>query len=244
MKYYPQDESDFEDAKELGTLEWQLEALKMNPDYLGWGVYEDYMTGGESWNKSIVTDTWKAVDLTLDDFNEVVNFYFEITRDSVECPHCEGSGYNPATAEISDTFYDFNETGKRWCDKITQDEVDYLFQHNRLWNFKDRPTAQAVNGERHPHDAINRWMLIEYRATKAGVYGKCEHCHGTGIQYTEPQPHLALTLWLLHPRKGASRGWRIEHVEQSELPQVIAFLQEAALRNANRFSKLQTFVGA
>lgn len=45
------------------------------------------------------------------------------------------------------------------------------------------PTADEVNkwNERGMgHDAINRWILIEARAKRLGVYGKCKKCRGKG----------------------------------------------------------------
>lgn len=42
---------------------------------------------------------------------------------SQECKSCGGTGLNPATKVLSDTFYDFENTGQRWCDKITDDEA-------------------------------------------------------------------------------------------------------------------------
>lgn len=88
-----------------------------------------------------------------------------------------------------------------WCDKITQDEVEELVKHRRLmdwthtcnaipgegWKEKDppyMPTADEVNaanrrGAREfmrSHDGINRFILIEFRAKKYNVWGRCTHC--------------------------------------------------------------------
>jgi hypothetical protein len=59
-----------------------------------------------------------------------------------------------------------------------------------------------------------------------------------GRIYDEPEARVALQLWFIHPRKGASRGVYIKNIEEKEVPEVIAYLKEAAERNANRFSKL------
>lgn len=53
-----------------------------------------------------------------------------------------------------------------------------------------------------------------------------------------PGPSLCLTLWMLHPRKGCSRGVEISRVEPSEIPSILSWLKIAADRNASRFSKL------
>lgn len=60
--------------------------------------------------------------------------------DSQECRVCDGSGHNPETKQISDDWYDFARTGRRWSDKIAQDEVEALFKKGRLsrdfWGFQ------------------------------------------------------------------------------------------------------------
>lgn len=249
MRKYPSDKSGFEELGKLNAAEWQIAQLKRNPNYVWWGVGEDYMcnTGeGKGWERDLVFPDWKSVDgKELDELNEIVNFYFAVERNNEECPHCGGGGYNPATREIADTFYDFEQTGKRWCDRITQDEVDALKAQGRLkYGFSENPTAWEVNVAQskpmNSHDAINRWILIETRATRLGVWGHCEYCDGDGILYTAPTARLELNLWKIHPRKGASRGIRIETIEESDLPEVLEYLRGAAVRNAERFSGVFT----
>lgn len=77
--------------------------------------------------------------------------------------------------------------------------------------------------------------------TAAGLFTllkkKGKHCEG-GFIYDEPEARVALQLWILHPRKGASRGVYIKNIEENEVSEVIQYLKSAAERNANRFSKL------
>lgn len=72
------------------------------------------------------------------------------------------------------------------------------------------PTPEEVNAWANArgfgHDAINRMICVRTRAKRLGVYGLCTACDGHGHVYTEAQPRLALQLWMIHPRKGASRG--------------------------------------
>lgn len=127
----------------------------------------------------------------------------------LECNLCKGSGYNTATNQISEDFYSFDDRRHAWSDKITQDEVQALVDNGRLMDFthtwtrgegwKRRednyiPTAEEVNTAQHKgglggHDAINRFILIEARAKRLGVFGKCPICKGEG---TLPHPDLAI----------------------------------------------------
>lgn len=125
-----------------------------------------------------------------------INPYYKYQK---ECPLCDGSGYNKATKKISDTWYDFEETGEKWCYNITQDEVQALVDRNRLkdfthtwnkeegWKKKDPqyiPTAEEVNiwaKKGFGHDSINKWICVETRAKRVGVWGECENCHGDGV---------------------------------------------------------------
>ena len=125
------------------------------------------------------------------------------------CNLCDGSGYNTATKQIADDFYAFDDRRRAWCDNITQDEVQALVDKGRLMDFthtwkqgdgwKRRedgyvPTAEEVNAYQHKggfggHDAINRYILIEARAKRLGVFGKCSICKGEG---TLPHPNEAI----------------------------------------------------
>ena len=275
--YDPKDEDNIRDAEDAKAEPWMLRCLAMNPEYPFWGPHEDYMAKrGDGWEAPVTTASWKALELKLDDYNEVANFYFAVYRDSEDCASCDHTGYNAATREIADTFYDLGDfsldftnwttsgsaenarreggaTGRRWSDKVTQDEVDALVAAGRLrqldpgtreWKSVPR-TAAEVNAANARggmgdlrHDGINRHILIEARAKRLGVHGLCDACEGRGYRYTADWARLAITLWVLHPRKGASRGWEIENVERGDLPDVLAFLREAAARNAERFSKV------
>ena len=292
--YNPKDKSDIAEAARLNALPWQLDLLKLNPSYVHWGNFEDYMakSGDTGWDRPITSPTWGESGFHgLDDYNECVHFYFTVQRSSYTCPFCEGEGLNPATKRISDDFYDFDNSGARWSDKITQDEVVALIKHRRLTDLAkpttslngkmtttnyyydeakgkwfgwfaiegnlistvkrqvkpptEYPTADKVNelqGKRgigfHGHDAINRWILIETRAKRLGVYGKCDQCGGEGHIFDEPDAKVGLQLWVLHPRKGAARGVFIEHITEADLPSVFKYLGDAAKRNAKRFSKI------
>jgi len=118
--------------------------------------------------------------------------------------------------------------GEKWIKPVVDDAfVDKVNEANRVGGIGDLK-----------HDAINQGIAIEARCKRLGYVVSCPVCGGTGSVYTAPDAHVELTLWLLHPRKGASRGVRIERVEQGDLPEVFRFLRDAAERNAGRFAKV------
>jgi hypothetical protein len=250
------DEYDIESLADLKAEPWMLDLLKLNPEYTCWGPHEDYMwKDGHGWDRRILNDSWSAFEITLDDLNECANFYFEVVRDATPCEHCDSSGYNPETKQLFDDLYDYAKTGRRWIDRITQDEVDALVAHDRLRKYdKDQNiwvqvprTADEVNAANNPgassfgdicHDGINQNILVETRARRLGVWGTCEHCHGEGSIYTEEKAHVNLVLCILHLRKGCSRGVEVKNIHQEDLHAVFAWLRTAAERNAQRFSKV------
>lgn len=264
MRQFPSSDDDRADLARLNAEPWMVECLRLNPKYTHWGPHEDYMTAKDAgWREPVFASTWAEFGpWTLSEMNEVVHFYFQVQRASNECEACSGSGLNPATHQISEDFYDFAHTGRRWCDAITQDECDALVKAGRLndlagckWDPEKREmtppkrivTAEDVNAANRAgavgggfssgrHDAINRWILIDTRAKRLGVYGKCDVCEGRGYVFTEPAATLGLVLWVLHPRKGAARGVEIKSIGRDDLGAVMQFLSAAAERNAARFA--------
>jgi hypothetical protein len=133
-----------------------------------------------------------------------------------------------------DRFY-FDEDTNNWMEWKDGKRV-------ALSTMPKLPTAEEVNNQEKRggfggHDAINRWVCIEARAKHLGIWGKCEHCE-SGVIYDEPKASVALQLWYIHPRKGASRGVYIESLEQEDVPEILAYLKEARDRNNERFSKI------
>jgi hypothetical protein len=246
MRYY-----DKEEATRLNAEPWQIDLLNLNPGYISWGPHEDYMwKKGEGWDCPVISKTWSEFGpWHLDEMNECVNFYFSVNRESKECPCCGGNGYHPDAHGVVNSFYSFmNDAGEHWDDKITDDEVKALLDAGRLMDWTRKgitPTAEEVNaaqkrGGLSSHDAINRWILIEARLKRLGLPKTCPECDGHASVFTSPAAQVSLTLWMLHPRKGCSRGIEIECIEQKELPDVFNWLNLAAKRNADRFAKLPT----
>lgn len=239
--YNPSDKYDTEEAARLRAEPWMLELLNLNPGYTSWGPHEGYMMSKDSgWQAPMFLGTW-AEHPGLDELNEVVNFYFSVSRPSVECDACK-TGYNPATEAVHDGFYEhLSSKTECWRAKITQDECDALIAAGRV---KAGSTAAEVNERERigrgfgSHDAINIGILTKARATRLGVFGLCKKCGGHLRVFTSETANVSLTLWILHPRKGASRGCEIAKIQREELPEVFAYLREAADRNAARFGKV------
>lgn len=245
--YRPGDEWHERDLARLNAEPWQVALLAANPDYVYWGPYEGYMTDKEGgWSSPVFFDKWGDFGWTLDEYNECVNFYFEVSRKSVECETCGGNGYHALAQEVVNTFYEHQceRIGKprwmAWHNQITDDECQALIDAGR---HPPGTTAQELNLQEGAkgflgHDGINRGILIEARLKRLGIPITCEVCHGHGEVFTAPSAHVSLVLWILHPRKGCSRGVEVKHIEREDLPAVKGWLANAAIRNAERFARL------
>lgn len=156
----------------------------------------------------------------------------------IPCAECDQSGYNPATKELADAFYSFSDRSKRWSNKITQEEVDYLISKNRLRGFDPvsrewvavARTAEEVNLSQDyisfdstlMHDAINRSYLIKFRATKLGVYGLCSNCKGDGYTFESEEIENLYNTWeLFEPPVG--EGYQLWETTTEGSPQSPVF---------------------
>lgn len=146
MRQYPNIEDKY-DAKELAVLkaeDWQLEMLKKNPGYVHWGNHEDYMCSDDKgWASRVFIDSPKDL-WGLDELNELINFYFLIERKNHQCPSCEGSDLNKATFQLSEDWYDFKKTGRRWCHNISSVEIEALVRSGRISELFE-PTSTKEN---------------------------------------------------------------------------------------------------
>lgn len=212
---------DREDLRLLKPEPWQLKLLKLNPSYVFWGPHEDYMCKRDGgWESPLEYDSWAEHNVKLDELNEVVNFYFSIERYSQVCA-C-GDGYSPDAQIISEPF--------RFSHVPTEEERSVLVKENR-------PIHERPNGSIFL-DCISIHVLVSHWCKKKNVPIKCPVCDGHAYIYETTPAYTRLTYWLIHPRKGASRGVLVKHIKKSDLPAVFRFLSEAAKRNAERFEKV------
>jgi len=255
MRDYPQTPGDREELAQLNAAPWMVNILKLNPAYTSWGPGECYMTAETSESKGFegacYFATWADMQADLDEVdtrNIVANFYFQLHRKAANCAACARTGYAPLAREVYRAFYDLEGTGTRWCDAITADETQALVDADRV-NQGDLTLAEltarfnAANVRTSPfseydHDGINCCILVEARCKRLGYEIRCPVCQGQGFVYVDPAAHLQLVLWLLHPRKGASRGVVVQDIQQEDLPGVYKFLRKAAAQNAKRFAKV------
>ena len=98
-----------------------------------------------------------------------------------------------------------------------------------LWSKKEKGIG---------HDSINHLICVRYRVKQYGLELDCPECHGKGHQFTSNNCKLGIQLWMLHPRKGCSRGVIVDDIKQDELPEVYKWLQKANQRNIDRFYKI------
>lgn len=149
-----------------------------------------------------------------------------------DCPSCRGTGYSPEKQRISDDWYDFADTGRRWCDAITQDEVEALVAGGRLlawthtwtpehgWRRRDDgyvPTPEEVNAANRrgqmslsrSHDAINRWICVDARCKRLGVAElDCARCGGEGHLWASPEVKRLHDEWT-ETEPPAGDGWQV-----------------------------------
>ena len=220
---------------------WQVELLEMNPQYTGWGIDEGYMTTkGDGWGTSEEYLSWDDFSsFDVDKLNEVVNFYFELSRDSKECPDCK-HGYSPRAWELKSSFYDNSDNS--WKNNLSQEVVDILWKENNIpHNFKKKPLAEEVNDwskNTPPFTSLNDWAVVRSQCEVEGVSISCATCGGEGRLFTGEKCDVSLSIWVLHPRKSSSRGWKINNITEADLPEIFALLRHARDRNAERFARI------
>jgi hypothetical protein len=113
---------------------------------------------------------------------------------SKPCDVCGGTGLNPATRRLDLDWYTLG-----WRHSLTHDEVQALADHGRLDCPGGRvPDAAKVNARSYQgmgHYGINRWICVEVRAKRLGIYGKCNHCKGGGETWKSKEQKRLHDAW-------------------------------------------------
>lgn len=238
--YTPGDEWDEKELARLEPQPWMVKQLELNPEYVHWGPGEDYMDGVDEqrgWGSGIEKDGWGEGPFELDNLNEAVHFYFAIHRESFDCALCK-KGVTIEAQELKESL------GLPFWYRPTDEHLIVLHRERRFHLPEGvEPTIENLRANVQPKgimvDAITEHVLLEHECKKAGIWHICNACGGAGYIYADDHPaYLSLIVWLLHPRKGASRGMTVKNITQEDLPKVYAFLAHAAKRNAERFEKV------
>lgn len=231
MRHYPNltDKYEAKEVKDLDPKPWMLELLKCNPKYTCWGPHEDYMsTKDAGWSTPITKESWNEMaDWGLDSYNECANFYFEISRPAPNCTHCDNGYTHEATVVRNRIGYD--------AKKLKPDELAALKKVYPNFNENDPGLFGHL-------DCLREHTVVKYICERDGIIMNCPICGGDGYIY-EGEAFVNLILWMLHPRKGCSRGVEIKNIKQEDLPSIFMWLDEARTRNANRFSGLDLLKG-
>jgi len=245
--YNPNEPDDVKEAARIGAEPWMLDVLALNPESTLWTPSE--MKDGRGWwNDTFICETWTAFDVVPNERNEIVNFYFFVNRPEEDCNACEVTGYAPEAYRLYVDFYDAAGTGRRWSHKLTADDVQALVGAGRLSSpVVDAEFVAQINGANAPasvtrnldleHDAMNVYILIRNRCKRLGIPLNCPICQGHGKVVVGESAQLALALWMLHPGKSAARSIVVQRLTMEEVPKALRILRDAALRNAERFSR-------
>lgn len=219
MHFNPNDEWDVDYVKKIGAEPWMIDTLAINASYCGWDPGDDYMLGtprnGEhsGWSHALKVDNWNAFCIPVDELNVFVDFHFCLTADETPCRACNGRGYSEVARLVMASL--------------------------RLEDLSTEELA-AVRKATGNEDTIGSSGCHVVAQMRLGPRLNCAMCRGSGVSSIS-NTRLQLVLWLLHPRKGASRGVIIDRIEKHEIKEVCDFLRKAAEANTQRFTRAIAF---
>ena len=194
------------DADERNLVpDWMAKALAYNPGYNGWGIGDDYMKPmGGGWDSA-----FKLTELKFgwDELNLLANFHFSVHFDREDCADCGRTGESLYSRRINVPIR---------ASHLSDEDRALLVENNRPLNIVD---------------AISAGIIKRDRCKKMGVARLCAKCNGNGYINNDVPPKLNLTMWVLHPRKGASRGVLFENIAEADLPKAVAMLREGRANN-------------
>ena len=228
------------ESEELNAPPWQIELLNQNSELCHEGLRSGcpMCQKEDAWTAPIIYATWNSFSeaLGLSKYKEVSLFCFSASRDKLACESCNGAGLTPEAQKLTDDWDD-------WSYSLTQDEIDALWEENRLRDFfKEKPTEAEMQKWSPEELDLDGWyskhICLSTRAKRMGAEYYCNHCRGRGYIFTEEHAHISLTMWIVHPQIGCSRCFEVTRICQDDLPSIYKYLQEAAKLHAERFEKL------
>lgn len=174
-------------------------------------------------------------------------FCLPVELRSTKCFECDGEGLNVLTCGIAASWYHpVRFSGLEF--NLEQADVQALVDANRLMDFTHTwsketgyvrreygyvPSAQEVNAWARcrgvGHDSVNRWVVIEAKAKRLGVYGLCATCNGAGEIWNSPEQKAEAEAWdRTDPPTG--EGWQLWETvsEGSPISPVFASAEELA----------------
>jgi len=103
----------------------------------------------------------KRVALDFDyPINQMIWKGYHNPYSGLKCEVCGGTGQSMEARLIDEDWYGFERPENRWCDKITQDEVQALLDTGRLMEFTRVPIneKQRLDVEKKIADGGNSWL--------------------------------------------------------------------------------------
>lgn len=161
-------------------------------------------------------------------------------RSFPDCPDCAGDGLSVAAQAIRDTFVVPGLPQLSWRDKLTQDEVDFLWRNGRLMSDdggrrvrpERPPTAAQVNAADSPFGrdlhGVAQFMLTERRCARLGLEFECSRCDAHGNLASAAEREQADRWTPTEPPQGP--GWQLWETtsEGSPVSPVFASADELA----------------
>lgn len=146
--------------------------------------------------------------------------------------------------KLSDNIKEVEELkAEPWMLKLLElnpDYVDWGPYEAYMWKLNDKEAKE--DGKKNGCGWESHIILAGWQSFKSSWtlnLNECINFYFSVIRESEDDiAHVSLTLWIIHPRFGASRGLEISFIQENELTDIFAYLREAAHRNAKRFMKI------
>jgi hypothetical protein len=182
------------------------ESKRINDDWY------DFARTGRRWDKQLTQD---EVDALIKE-GRLYSTMHVSTREALDKLVTDGR----ITAERAEELWENRDKDKD--QQIENDDgVTSRLRVHIPW--RDTVPAEEIN-QGYNHDAINRWICVETRCRRLGVWGYCEVCNGNAYLPVDLKGRLQLVLWIVNPATGQNYGLEVDNIEEDELEDVYDFL--------------------